>query len=243
VSANERALSFGRAAAEYERGRPEWPDEAVDHPIGELELSADAAVLDLAAGTGKLTRKLAPRFRRVVAVEPHDAMRALLETTAPQAEALAGTASAIPLGDEEVGAVFVGEAFHWFAGAEEIAEIARVLKPRGALVLLWHKPVSENLLPRGFGDDARTDRERAASGAWRGAFSGSQFEPLHEANFESVQQIDREGVLDYFASISPIASLRDDERRARMHFIADQLERDTYERHWRVEVHWTRLTT
>jgi hypothetical protein len=53
VSANERALSFGRAAAEYERGRPEWPDEAVDHPIGELELSADAAVLDLAAGTGK----------------------------------------------------------------------------------------------------------------------------------------------------------------------------------------------
>ena len=241
MSVNELALSFGRAAEEYERGRPEWPDEAVAYAVEQLGLSADAAVLDLAAGTGKLTRKLVPRFRQVIAVEPNDAMRRLLETIVPEAEARPGQARAIPLGGEEVDSVFVGEAFHWFAGREEVAEITRVLSPGGGLVLFWHRPADEKLLPRGFGGDVRTDRERASSGAWREAFSDSPFEPLTEKSFDHVQQIDREGVLDYFASISPIASLPEDERRARMEHIAAQLDRDTYERHWQIEVHWTRL--
>jgi len=241
VSASERALSFGRAATEYERGRPEWPDEAVDHAVDQLGLHADAVVLDLAAGTGKLTRKLVPRFRRVVAVEPDPAMRGVLEAIVPEAEARPGTAQAIPLGDGEVNAVFIGEAFHWFAGADELDEIARVLSPPGGLLLMWHRPVGE-LLPRGFGGDPRTDRERAASGAWRDAFLSSPFEPLQEAHFEQVQKIDREGVLAYFASVSPIASLPDAERRTRLEHIAEQLDRDSYERRWRIEMHWTRLT-
>jgi ubiquinone/menaquinone biosynthesis C-methylase UbiE len=240
VSASERALSFGSAAAEYERGRPEWPDEAVDHAIGQLEVSADAPVLDLAAGTGKLTRRLARRFRRVVAVEPDDAMRSLLEAIVPQAQAQPGTARAIPLADGEVDAVFIGEAFHWFAGPDELAEIARVLSPGGGLVLMWHQPL-EKLLPRGFGRDPRSERERAASGAWQEAFVESPFEPLREAQFEYVQRVDRAGVLAYFASISPIASLPDDERRARLDEVASQLDRDVYERPWRIDVHWTRL--
>ena len=71
--------AFGRAAREYELGRPEWPAELLDRVVGDLGLGPDAAVLDLGAGTGKLTRSLVPRFRRVVAVEPDDAMRAVLE--------------------------------------------------------------------------------------------------------------------------------------------------------------------
>jgi SAM-dependent methyltransferase len=239
VSARELALSFGRAAADYERGRPEWPDDAIDHAVERLALTEDA-VLDLAAGTGKLTRKLVPRFHRVAAVEPDDALRALLETLVPEANALPGTARELPLADGEVEAVFVGEAFHWFARAEELREIARVLSPAGGLALLWHKPL-EHLLPHGFGSDPRSDRQRAASGAWQEAFDDSPFAPLQEAQFEHVQHIDREGVLAYFASISPIASLPDEERRERLEEVAAQLDRDTYERRWRIDVHWTRL--
>ena len=197
-------------------------------------------MLDLAAGTGKLTRKLVPRFRRVVAVEPHDAMRSVLAEVVPEAEALPGTASMIPLGSDEVGAVFVGEAYHWFAGLVALTEIARVLSPGGGLALMWHRPL-ENLLPCGFGGDPRSDRERAVSGAWREAFVESPFEPLREARFEHVQRIDRDGVLAYFASISPIASLPDDERRTRLDEVASQLDRDVYERPWQIDVHWTRL--
>ena len=239
MSASELALSFGRAAAAYERGRPKWP-EGIDHAIDQLGLAADATVLDLAAGTGKLARKLVPRFHRVIAVEPDDAMRGLLETIVPEADALGGFVREIPLRASEVDAVFIGEAFHWFAGADELGEIARVLSPRGGLVLMWYTPL-ERVLPRGFGGDPRTDRQRAASGAWREAFSGSSFEALRHARFEDVQRVGREGVLAYFASISPIASLPDEERRARLEQVSAQLDRDTYERRWRIDVYWTRL--
>ncbi len=240
MSTSELALSFGRAAADYERGRPDWPDEGIDHAIDQLGLTADATVLDLAAGTGKLARKLVPRFHRVIAVEPDDAMRELLETIVPEADVLRGTAREIPLRAGEVDAVFIGEAFHWFARADALDEIARVLSRRGGLVLIWYKPL-DRLLPRGFGGDPRTDRQRAASGAWKEAFSGSSFEPLRKAHFEHVRRVDREGVLAYFASISPIASLPDAERHERLEQVAAQLDGDTYERHWRIDVYWTRL--
>ena len=89
--------AFGRTAREYELGRPGWPDELLDRVVAELGLHEDAEVLDLGAGTGKLTRALVPRFARVVAVEPDDAMRAVLEEVVPGAEALAGRGDAIPL--------------------------------------------------------------------------------------------------------------------------------------------------
>jgi SAM-dependent methyltransferase len=197
-------------------------------------------VLDLAAGTGKPTRKLVERFSRVIAVEPDDAMRDALEAIVPAADVRFGTAQAIPLADDEVAAVFIGEAFHWFAGAKELGEIARVLSPAGGLVLMWYRPV-EILLPHGFGSDERTDRERASSGAWRDAFVAAPFEPLREARFDFAQEVDRDTVLAYFASISPIASLPEDERHARLQFIGEQLDRDLYERNLTVDVHWTRL--
>jgi SAM-dependent methyltransferase len=241
ASARELALSFGRAAADYERGRPEWPDEAVECAAHRLGLSPDAAVLDLAAGTGKLTRKLVSRVRRVIAVEPDDAMRALMETLVPEAEALTGTARRLPLRDGEVNAVFVAEAFHWFARSKELGEIARVLSPGGGLALLWHKPL-ESLLRHAPWRDPRSDHQRADSGAWKESFAGSLFEPLQEANFEQVQRVDRDGVLAYFASISPIASLSDEDRRRQLKEVAAQLDRDTYERRWRIDVYWTRLS-
>ena len=91
--------AFGRTAREYELGRPGWPGELLDQVVAELGLGPEAEVLDLGAGTGKLTRELVPRFARVVAVEPDDAMRAVLEEVVPGAEALAGRGEAIPLAD------------------------------------------------------------------------------------------------------------------------------------------------
>src|SRR4249920_2881663 len=130
--------AFGRTAREYELGRPEWPVEFLDRVVGEMGIGPEAAVLDLGAGTGKLTRALVPRFARVVAVEPDDAMRAVLEEVVPRAESLPGNAEAIPLANGEVDAIFTGEAFHWFASGSTLEELARVLRPRGRLAIFWN---------------------------------------------------------------------------------------------------------
>jgi SAM-dependent methyltransferase len=95
-------------------------------------------VLDLGAGTGKLTQVLAARYARVIAVEPLDELRALLAVRVPEAEVRAGAAEAIPLEDASVDAVFAGQAFHWFANDTAVGEIARVLRPGGVLALLWN---------------------------------------------------------------------------------------------------------
>jgi SAM-dependent methyltransferase len=131
----ELARSFERAADAYERGRPGYAEAALD-AVG---LPADAVVLDLAAGTGKLTRQLVRRFARVIAVEPLAGMRAILERVVPEAEAIEGRADSIPLPDDSVDAVFVAEAFHWFATAETLHEVARVLRPGGMFAILFNQ--------------------------------------------------------------------------------------------------------
>ena len=127
-----RGLSFGGVAADYQRGRPGYPVRVVE--VAGLPPSAE--VLDLAAGTGKLTQLLALHFDRVVAVEPDDALRALIE----DAEVLAGKAEEIPLPDGSVDGVFCAEAFHWFDAERASAEIARVLRPGGSLVVCFNEP-------------------------------------------------------------------------------------------------------
>jgi len=136
---HSRARSFDAAAEAYERGRPGWPPEAIEIAARRLGLERGAAVLDLAAGTGKLTRRLAGRFGSVTAVEPLAGMRAVLEERIPFVRVLAGTAEAIPLGDASVDAVFVAEAIHWFDPAAAVAEIARVLRPRGGAAVLYNR--------------------------------------------------------------------------------------------------------
>jgi SAM-dependent methyltransferase len=121
--------AWGDDASAYERARPGWPPEALDWLFAEL--GRPKVVLDLAAGTGKLTGALAERAERVIAVEPLAAMRA--QNPHPCVE---GTAQAIPVDDGAVDAVFVGEAFHWFANHEAWAEIRRV--SRGGLAVLWN---------------------------------------------------------------------------------------------------------
>jgi SAM-dependent methyltransferase len=126
-----RRTSFGSAADAYAAGRPPYPSDALDWLLPD----GAARVLDLAAGTGRLTEQLLQRGLDVVAVEPLDEMRAHVPSAAT---ALAGTAENIPLDDASVDAVVVGQAFHWFDVPRAMTEIRRVLRPGGTVGILWN---------------------------------------------------------------------------------------------------------
>ena len=241
---SELARSFERAAEAYERGRPGYAEAALD-AVG---LPADAVVLDLAAGTGKLTRQLVPRAARVVAVEPLDGMRALLERLVPEAEALGGTADAIPLEDDAVDAVFVGEAFHWFATDEAVREIARVLRPGGVLAILFNQVDGdfEPPLPEAFWDAYRAGaiekppEQTVSSGLWRAPFPGP-FEPLVESSFPNPVELDREGMLAQAASWSMIAGLPEPDRTRLLAQLSELVPEATYRHPLRTHLYSARL--
>jgi SAM-dependent methyltransferase len=130
----ERSLSFGAQAAAYERGRPSYPPEAIDW----LLPSRARDVLDLGAGTGKLTTRLVERGLAVVAVDPIAEMLEVLSNSLPDTPALLGTAEEIPLPDNSVDTVLVAQAWHWFDPERAIPEVARVLRPGGRLGLVWN---------------------------------------------------------------------------------------------------------
>jgi SAM-dependent methyltransferase len=130
-----RARSFGAAVDSYERARPGYPDDAVDWLLPE----GARRVLDLGAGTGKLTRSLAARGLEVVAIEPLDEMREKLAAALPEVEAVSGTAEEIPLPDDSVDAITVAQAWHWVDPERATAEAARVLRPGGSLGLIWNR--------------------------------------------------------------------------------------------------------
>lgn len=201
---------FARSAAAYERARPEYPPAAVDFLAREIGLAPGRRVLDLAAGTGKLTRQLAATGAGVVAVEPVAEMRALI---GPAAEVLDGTAEAIPLPDGAVDAVTVAQAFHWFAGPAALAEIHRVLRPGGGLALVWnrrpledpvHAAIERIIAPH------RGDTPTHHSGVWRAAIDATtMFGPLEERVFDHVHRADGEALADRVGSTSFVASLDD----------------------------------
>lgn len=205
--------TFGRVAEEYERARPEYPREAVERAAAELGLRTDATVLELGAGTGKLTRLLAERFARVIAVEPDDEMRRRIA-----GDARAGTAEQIPLGDGEVDAVFVGDAFHWFDTGAALAEITRVARPGGGLALLWNDwwekeqpplpPPARAILDGLF---ARFHVDRRESRDWREVLERS-LGPLGHAQFVVDIPYDGRRLAELCLSSSSPAALLDEER-------------------------------
>ncbi len=137
--AGAAADGFSAGADDYERGRPSYPADAVEVLVRELGIGPGSRALDLAAGTGKLTRLLAPTGAEVVAVEPVAEMRERLQANVPTAMVLDGTAEHVPLPDGSVDAVTVAQAFHWFDAAVALGEIARVLGPAGGLGLVWNE--------------------------------------------------------------------------------------------------------
>jgi ubiquinone/menaquinone biosynthesis C-methylase UbiE len=206
------ARGFARSAGAYDRARPEYPSEAIDWLAGRLGLGPGRTVLDLAAGTGKLTRPLAQRGADVIAVEPVAEMRARI---GPAARALDGTAEAIPLEAASVDAVTVGQAFHWFDGPAALAEIHRVLRPGGALGLIWNSRPREDPLHAAIEALVAPLRDRHAApthqtSAWRAAFATTTlFGPLEERTLEHRVLHDADALVDRVRSTSVVGALDD----------------------------------
>jgi len=133
-----QSRSFETVAADYERHRPEYPEEALRWAAGGLGLEGRARVLDVGAGTGKLTRGLVALGYEVIAVEPGGPMLEQLRQAVPEAEALEGPAEAIALPDASVDGAFAAQAYHWFDRERAAPELHRVVRPRGGLALLWN---------------------------------------------------------------------------------------------------------
>ena len=210
------AAGFGRAADAYERGRPSYPDAAVAYLAAELRLGPAGRVLDLAAGTGKLTRLLAEGGADVVAVEPVAAMRAVLAEAMPEITVLDGTAEVIPLGSASVDAVTVAQAFHWFDAEAALAEIHRVLRRGGGLGLIWNAMDSSPewvAVLKELVQGVRGPVPQYRGSPWRDAFrSSGLFTPLNERSFAFTHELSEDGLVDRVCSTSYVAALPDADR-------------------------------
>ena len=249
MTVDPRAASgFGAPApvSAYERGRPTYPQQAIDHFVRAFALTEHSIVLDLAAGTGKLARLLAPRVGRLIAVEPSPAMLAELRRRLLGVEARRGAAEAIPLEDASADAVTVGQAFHWFQAAPASKEIARVLRPGGGLGLIWNHEKWD--LPWADEFRALTHPYRVAAGpfpadddAWKDALAQSAlFTPLRSAEFAHVHRVAADEFVALVASWSWIANLPVAERTdllAQVRHLAGAHPQLALR--YRTEVHWT----
>ncbi len=211
------SLAFGTAAEAYERGRPGYPPGAVAAIADWLALGPGRTVLDLAAGTGKMTRQLQPTGARVIAVEPVPGMRARLAATSPGAEVLDGTAEDLPLPNASVDAVVVAQAIHWFDTVRALSELHRVLVPGGRLALAynvrdesvpWVRAMGE-LVERTTGGEAPSQHH-----GWRERVARcGLFDPFEEVELHHAHRLSIDGIVDRIVSISTVAAL-EPERRA-----------------------------
>jgi SAM-dependent methyltransferase len=223
------AAAFGAMAEEYDRGRPGWPPEAIADLVRRFDATT---VLDLAAGTGKLTAVLAGAAQETLAVEPVAGMRRVLSRL-PGVRVLDGTAEAIPLPDGSVDAVFVAEAFHWFDLARAPAEVARVLRPGGGLAVMWNLAADDGVpwfdelvalvIEHRLEESGRTGRD---SVPWREALEAEpRLGPLHDEEVVHRQRTDRDRIVDQIASFSSIGALPPDRRDAALAASRALLER------------------
>ena len=209
VTTDERwqaqAASFGAVADAYERGRPPYPAEAVDWLIP----AGAAHVLDLGAGTGKLTRQLTGRGLDVTAVEPSEGMREKLRQAVPGIRALEGTGERIPLPDRSVDAVLVAQAWHWVDPVRAVPEVARVLRPGGQLGLLWNIRDERADWVSGLGAILRqSDGAHAVSSNVSAAPRvGPPFGPLERRDVGWVHHLSPDALVDMVSSRSYVSTM------------------------------------
>jgi SAM-dependent methyltransferase len=193
---------FADVAGAYERGRPGYPEEAVRWLAGDEPRD----VVDLGAGTGKLTRALVALGHRVMAVEPLPQMLEHLAEYAPGAFGVLGTAEVIPLPDAYADVVTCAQSFHWFDHEQALPEIARVLRPAGRLALVWNTRDDDDPFMARL--SALIGNERLAEGAGHGPLEANDlFGPVESAELRHDQVVDRETLLDLVLSRSHCAKL------------------------------------
>jgi ubiquinone/menaquinone biosynthesis C-methylase UbiE len=204
------AHSFGGVAEAYERGRPTYPADAVQWMVGDQPCS----VLELGAGTGKLTRVLVSLGHDVHATDPDPAMLAVLEEQVPGTRTAVAGAEEIPLGDRSVDVVIAAQAFHWFDLDRALPEIARVLRPGGRLCLVWNQRNEKIPWVRRLGALIGT-QEQLRDPAQALIFS-ELFGFVEEREFSHWQTVDRKTIQDLVLSRSNVAVLDDEGRAAKL---------------------------
>ena len=216
-----------------------------------------AAVVDLAAGTGRLTRELVAAGADVTAVEPVDAMRAHIR----DAHAVPGTAEAIPLPDGSADAVFTAEAFHWFDAPAALPEIARVLRPGGGFAVMWNIGLPQDeeqpwrlevvelvkdvyfhpqgrRVPAAAGNDWREQTEWQRGPGWE------LYEPLERRSFEHVQRMTRDSYVSFVGSWSFVGAMEDAERAELLAKVAEVLDSggvSEFDQRWRTDLYLTKV--
>jgi SAM-dependent methyltransferase len=184
--------------------------------VSELGIGAETTVVDLAAGTGKLTRALVPTGAELIAVEPVPGMRAQLARTVPSAEVRTGTAEAIPVADATVDAVLVAQAFHWFDTPAAAREIHRVLRSGGGLGVIfnmWDERVEWVSSMQQIVGAHRGDTPQRRTSGWREQLAATGlFTPLEQRELAHVVHGDLDTLLARTASISFIATLSEPDR-------------------------------
>ena len=221
-----RRLTFGAHADAYERARPAWSEEAARWLVPEdAEL-----VVELGAGTGKLTRAVTALGVRVVAVEPDPRMLEVLRGL--DLEGVEGSAEAIPFGDGVANAVVAGSSAHWFDLEQALPEIHRVLRPGGRFGFGWNHRDDRHPTIAGMGEAVYAAQRRARGPRWRSRDWAAEltatglFRNVERASFEHVHELPREALRDHLMSYSGVAALPEDERRRVFAEVARLLDSD-----------------
>ncbi|MFC4068255.1 class I SAM-dependent methyltransferase [Actinoplanes subglobosus] len=212
------AASFGDAAEAYARGRPSYPAEAVAWAVP----AAARRVLDLGAGTGKLTRVLLDAGFQVDAVEPSAQMRDQLAVSAGQASLFEGTGESIPLPDASVDAAVCAQAWHWVDPARAVPEVARVLGPGGTLALIWNIRDHDEPWVAALDDVLHRHTRQEIDTA---PPIGGPFEEPERAEFRWRHPLNRDSLLDMVASRSYVILLPEPQRRALFDSVLGLLDR------------------
>jgi SAM-dependent methyltransferase len=220
---SERARSFDAVAAAYERHRPEYPEEALRWAAGQIGVADGARVLDVGAGTGKLTRGLVSLGFEVVAVEPGAPMLDQLRRAVPEAEAHVAPAESIPLPAAGVDVAFAGQAFHWFDRGRAVPELHRVVRPGGGLALLWNwwderDPVQHELgVLIGYAGHDPYRNDELPGEPW--------FRELGRTVVESVQESSPDALVAQLATTSAFLTAEPDEREEALRSVAELASR------------------
>jgi SAM-dependent methyltransferase len=224
-----RASSFGAAARSYAEHRPHYPDAAVRWALEPVRSRRVVRVLDLGAGTGRVTEALQRAGVDVIAVEPDAEMRDAMLQRVFGVAVLAGTAEDIPLPDERVDAVLVGQAFHWFDHERALPEIARVLKAGGVLAAMWN--IEDLRVPWVLQYAEYADRVGAGpsvqspvSELGSGFATHPGFEPPQWESFDHTYRRTVDSLLKTVATHSALLVLPEQERSARLQRLREYLE-------------------
>ncbi|MBM3672813.1 MAG: methyltransferase domain-containing protein [Actinobacteria bacterium] len=241
---------FGDGADAYERARPSYPPEAAEWFVDNLRIAPGARVCDLAAGTGKLTRLLVPTGASLFAIEPVEGMSAHLRAALPSVPVVASMAEQLPLADGSLDAVTVAQAFHWFDADRAFGDLARVLRPRGRVGIIWNIRDRTNhwvnevwsIMDRVEKRAPWRDHEQWSADAL-GVRPG--FGELHQAGFRHTQRLSPDDVVDRIASVSHVVVLPDDERQRVLDEVRtvltthpDTIGRDELDIPYRVDAYW-----